>query len=449
MKNNIGVHIPSILMPADGIDLSKWAVIACDQYTSQPAYWENVKKYIGKSPSTFNIIFPEAFLEDDDAQDRIKRINNTMKEYIEGNILIPQEPGFIYTERELSDNRTRKGLVMAIDLEEYDYTKGSQSLVRATEDTIIERLPARVKIRENAYVESPHIIALIDDPDKTVIEPVSQEVDKLKKIYDFDLMMGGGNIKGYKIDDREMLNNIINALSELANPETFKKKYNIFSDKGILLFAVGDGNHSLATAKVHWENIKKTLSKEEIEDHPARYALVEVINLHDDDLKMEPIHRVVFNVDSKKMLKDLLGYLNAKGCEAEFRCFGTKEEMDGEYGRLGSEKGFQTFAFVTPISHGVIYIKHPRYSLEVAALDAFLNEYIKDNANIKIDYIHGGDVLDSLGSKEGNIGFFLPPIDKYDLFKIIIEEGVLPRKTFSIGEANEKRYYLECRCIRK
>lgn len=447
MKNQIGVKIPTILMPKENVDMNKWAVIACDQYTSQPKYWDEVKTIVGDKPSTLNLILPEVYLEDEkcNVPEMINKIHSNMKEYLAENVLVPQKPGFIYVERTTESPISRKGIVMAIDLEEYDYNLGSQSLVRPTEKTVIERIPPRVKIRENASLEFPHIMLLIDDPNEEIIEPFANMKDKLEKAYDFDMMMDGGHISGYKIDDEEMLSKLIGAFEKLADKEVFNKKYELISDKPILLFAVGDGNHSLASAKAHWENVKKTLSADQKEDHPARFALVEVVNVHDKSLIVEPIHRELFNVDEKSFLEAITAYFKKNGSEVSVEYHGSRTIMDIE--ALETEGDLHKFSFVTNEKSGVITIKHPKANMTVGTIQVFLDEYLKSNPKVKIDYIHGTDVIDELSRKAGNMGFILPPISKSDLFRTIILDGVMPRKTFSMGEAHEKRYYIEGRKI--
>lgn len=442
----LGMKIPEILLPAKEADLTKWSVVACDQYTSQPDYWAQVEGLIGSSPSTFHLIFPEIYLEEDDRGERIKKINRTMENYLRDGVLVPQKPGFVLVDRQTTHAPSRKGLMIAVDLEKYDYKAGSQSLIRATEGTVVERLPPRVRIRENACIELPHVMLLIDDAEKTVIEPLFEKAGNLEKLYDFDLMMDGMHIKGYKVDDELSVMAILTALEKLADPEGFRSRYGVGAGKGVLLFAVGDGNHSLASAKAHWENIKKALPEEDLEAHPSRYALVEVVNVHDDGLRFEPIHRVVFNTDVEKTLNDMVEYFNYDS-EVSYKPFNTKEELEAEAESIRKEKGCHVLTYITAEEFGLVAVENPRFNLEVGTLQAFLDELIKENSSIKIDYIHGEDVVTDLGSKQGNIGFYLPPMDKHDLFKTVILDGVLPRKTFSMGEAEEKRFYLECRKI--
>jgi len=443
---SVGVGLPEILLPAPGIDMSKWAVIACDQFTSQPEYWEQVEKITGSSPSTLHLIFPEIYLEEENMEDRIRNINRTMRLYLEKNYLRPMKPGFVFVDRKTTHASSRKGLVLSLDLERYDFSRGSRSLIRATEGTITDRLPPRVKIRKDALLELPHIMVLIDDEEETVIEPLSDKTSAWEKLYDFELMMDGGHIKGYKIDDTETILGIARALGKLCEPENFKRKYGVCDDDtGILLFAVGDGNHSLASAKVHWEEIKKTLTPSECLNHPARYALVEVVNVHDKGIVFESINRVLFNVNPSLALSAMEAYFSSYS-ETRITYYDSRREAEQQLKEL-KEKNTHVFSFTAGSIHGTVVLSSPKFNLETGTLQDFLDKFLKDNPPARIDYIHGNDVVESLGSKPGNIGFYLPSIDKHDLFRTILLDGALPRKTFSMGEAEEKRYYLECRKI--
>jgi len=433
---NLGIHIPQIMLPESGTDLSSWAVVACDQYTSEREYWKRVEDIANGKPSTLNIIYPEVYLEDGDSDKRIDQINNTMRKYIDENVISELDNYFILVDRKTSHAESRKGLIIALDLECYDYTKGSCALIRATEGTVIDRLPPRIKIRQNASIELPHIMVLIDDPDKTVIEPLFKRSASLEKLYDFDLMMNGGHIKGYKVSDQSDISGIATALSQLAQKDNFCKKYKIGCDNDILLFAVGDGNHSLASAKGHWDNVNASLTLDEQQNHPARFALVELVNVHDDGLIFEPIHRVLFNVNTDHLLKEFKSFYGDTTCIDECACSG----MTPSTGHI--------FRYITASGEGNITIDNPVSNLEVGTLQVFLDSYIKAHPEVKIDYIHGEDVVTKLGSQPGNIGIYLPSMNKTDLFKTVILDGALPRKTFSMGEAEEKRFYLECRKIR-
>jgi hypothetical protein len=342
----------------------------------------------------------------------------------------------VYVERAV-DGRTRKGIVLALDLEAYDYNKGSSSLIRATEGTIVDRLPPRIKIREGATIELPHILVLIDDPNRTVIEPVGAAKSTLEKLYDFDLMFDSGHLAGYAVD-QVFEDQIVEALRGLAQPETFAAKYGTDMSQPVLLFAMGDGNHSLATAKAIWEKIKPQVGM----DHPARHALVEIENVHDDGLEFEPIHRVLFGLK-----KDLFAELEkAFGANFNYRPVATAEEM---VKAVDSAQGPSQLIGVVGggKQSGVIEIANPSSNLPVGTLQSFLDVFLKEGGAEKIDYVHGEDVTVKLGSQPGNAGFYLPGMSKSDLFKTVILDGALPRKTFSMGEAREKRFYMEARKI--
>ncbi len=439
--DDIGLLAPEILLPRTGIDLRKWAVVACDQYTSQPDYWERVRDFVGTNPSTFHIILPEAYLEECDNEKAAEKINAAMKEYIEKGTLTARKQGFILVDRKTARGSSRKGLVVALDLERYDFHEGSKSLIRATEGTVIERLPPRIKIREGAPLESPHIMVLIDDPGRTVIEPLFTK--GLPKVYDFDLMEKSGHITGFLVDDEAAIRETAAALRKLSELDGFRKKYQV-TDADVLLYAMGDGNHSLATAKEIWEGLKKNATDQDaVMKHPARYALVELVNLHDEALTFEPIDRVVFNCDIDDMLQAMERFFTDQGS-----VFSMKKCAPGDRFQAIPERipGTHQISFVTSGSRGTISIRNPRHSLEVGNLQSFLDEYLKGKSS-KIDYIHGEEIVTGLGTKPGNAGFFLPAIDKFDFFRTIVVDGVLPRKTFSMGHADEKRFYLECRKI--
>lgn len=437
MKNipSIGIQIPNILLPKEDTDLNKWAVIACDQFTSEPEYWQEVEQMVGNSPSTFHLILPEVYLETPDEPERIKATQQAMQQVLKQNLFTGYQ-GFILVERTVA-GKTRRGLMLALDLERYDYNKGSTSLIRATEGTIVERLPPRMRIREGATLELPHILVLIDDPKKTVIEPVAEQKNRLQKIYDFELMLGSGHLTGWFVNQTELENQIVGALENLADPAAFSKKYRLPSNQEVLLFAMGDGNHSLATAKAIWEKIKSQVGME----HPARYALVEIENVHDDGLEFEPIHRVLFNVKDdlyaalKKFYGENFSYAPCKNAG----------EMVSQVDN--NDRPEQAVGVITPSGCGVLYVKNPSTNLPVGTLQAFLDTWLKEGGFEKIDYVHGEDVTVRLGSMPGNLGFYLPAMDKSDLFRTVILDGALPRKTFSMGEAKEKRFYMECRRI--
>ncbi len=432
---DLGIQIPQVYLPKPGTDLTKWAVIACDQFTSQPDYWNDVEKIVGDAPSTLNLTFPEVYLEKLGGEERIKDIQSCMRKYMDEGLLQPHD-GLVYVERTVA-GKTRKGVVLCLDLEVYDYNKGSSSLIRATEGTIVDRLPPRMKIREGALLELPHILVLVDDPNRTVIELLSAAKSKLEKLYDFDLMLESGHLAGYAVSD-EFENQVVGALRGLANPETFSAKYGIDKNQPVLLFAMGDGNHSLATAKAIWEKMKPQVGM----DHPARYALVEIENLHDEGLEFEPIHRVLFGLK-----KDLFAELEKTfGTNLTYRPVSSADEMvktvdsaKGENQAIGLVGGSKQF--------GVIEIANPSSNLPVGTIQTFIDSFLKQGGAEKVDYVHGEDVTVKLGSQPNNAGFYLPGMNKSDLFKTVILDGALPRKTFSMGEAREKRFYMEARKI--
>lgn len=414
-----------ILLPHD-CGLTKWAVVACDQYTSQPEYWERVDQYVGDAPSTLRLILPESKLESDNVDEEIRKINATMEQYLQEERLRPVEDAMIFVERKLANGKTRLGLLGKLDLEEYSYEKGSGTPIRATEGTVLSRIPPRMKVRENAPIELPHIMVLIDDPDKKIIEPLTKDVNRkqMSKIYSATLMENGGRITGSLLS-KYQAKKIQEALAELGDPQRFEEFYHA-PGKPVLTYAMGDGNHSLATAKACWEKLKPTLSPQEQETHPARYALVELVNLHDDSLEFEPIHRVVFGVDPQKLLTDLLAaYPGA---------------------HTGEGEGHR-FTYVLPGERGTITVPNPTAQLAVGTLQNFLDRYLEENGG-KVDYIHGEDVVEQLASQPGSIGFLLPAMSKDQLFPTVIFDGALPRKTFSMGEAHDKRFYLEARRIK-
>lgn len=439
----VALSLPEILLPKKGIDLAKWAVVACDQYTSQPEVWEEIRKTAGDSPSTLNIIYPEVYLEEERAEERIKSINSYMEKYLADGTLESQKPGFVLVDRKTSQVPCRKGLVVALDLEQYDFSPGSKTMIRATEGTVIDRLPPRIKIRKNAAIESPHIMVLIDDPDKTVIEPLVEK--KLMKLYDFELMMNCGHIKGWAVDDEESLNQTAAALARLAEPENYMKKYGV-NDGSVMLYAMGDGNHSLATAKSIWETMKKEAgAPSSLADHPARYALVELVNIHDPGLEFEPIHRVLFNADRDDLIGKFRAYSESEGSTVSIIAAGSPNELCQ---KPASRSDVHLLPFVAGGSCGTIKVENPVRQLEYATLQTFLDRYLEKNPAVKIDYVHGEKIVEDLGTRPGNMGFFLPVIPKDTFFRTIIIDGALPRKTFSMGHADEKRFYLECRKIK-
>ncbi len=383
-----------ILIPKKTVDMHKWSVVACDQYTSEPSYWNEVNEIVGDNPSTLNLTLPEIYLEEADVQDRIKKINDNMKSMLEQDLFDEYKDSMFYIERTQFDGKVREGIIGVVDLEDYSYEKGSQTLIRATEKTVIERIPPRVKVRENALLELPHIMILIDDDKKEIIENLKNVVTDEDIVYDTDLMQKGGHIKGYKLSN-ETINDVITKLENLADKDNFEKKYNV-TDKGVLLFAMGDGNHSLATAKACYEKLKETMSEEEYLNHPARYALVELVNLHSEALKFEAIHRVIFDVDVENLVEEL-----------------------NKYYTINEDGNGQKFELITKDYDKTLYIENPKSNIPVGSIQVFLDEYLADHQG-KIDYIHGDDTTKEMASKEGNVGIIFDAMSKGDLFKTVI-----------------------------
>lgn len=412
-----------ILLPQN-CDLTKWSVVACDQYTSQQDYWERVAQTVGDAPSTLKLILPESQLEDGHFEEHIADINRTMDEYLDEGLFRTLPNALLYVERWLDNKKLRRGLMGVVDLECYDYNAGSSSLIRATEGTVITRLPPRVAVRRNASLELPHIMVLVDDPDKQLIEHLTYETDRMEEVYDFDLMERGGHITGYLLPE-DLQADVCEILNTLARPHDFARKYDA-KGKPVLLFAIGDGNHSLAAAKAAYEEKKQNTPQEQWADLPARYALVELVNLHDESLEFEPIHRVCFDVNPDELMKDFLA------------AYPGAHYGDGDGHTI-------TYVFDTEV--GKITIPKPTAQLPVGTLQEFLDQWMQTHSG-RIDYVHGDDVTWELGRKPGNIGFLLPAMGKDELFKTVIFDGALPRKTFSMGEAHDKRFYLEARKIK-
>ena len=415
--SDLGFAVPDILIPQEGTDLKKWAVIACDQYTSEPEYWEKCEKEAGDAPSTLNLVLPEVYLNTDKETEKLGSIARTAQRYLDEGILRSLGTGFILTDRSTDLHPSRRGLMAAIDLEGYSFEPGNKNICRATEGTVLSRIPPRVRIRANSPLELPHIMILIDDPEGITIEKAFDmaKASGIAPLYDTDLMLGSGHITGTFIPDgSEIADSIINGLAALkaANSDG-------------LLFLVGDGNHSLASAKAHWENVRQGLSEEERLNHPARYALAEIVNIHDKGLDFEPIHRVVFNISSDEFIAKASGYFKASGIE------------------LNSDtSGKQSFTVVSEGKDDVtVTLAEPPHSLAVGSVQMMI-----DALGLECDYIHGEDSVRKLAT-EGNTGILVPAISKDTFFGTVEKEGVFPRKTFSMGEAFEKRFYLEAKKI--
>lgn len=392
-----------ILLPC-AEDMGAWSVIACDQFTSEPEYWAAAEARAAEKPSTLSLMLPEVWLHTARADGADGRIADTMRRYLAEGVFQTVPDSFIYVERTLSDRRVRRGLVAALDLEQYDFTGTQRTSVRSTEGTVEERLPPRVNIRRSAPLEMPHTLLLMDDRTDSVLSLAEKAKDTLEKVYDFDLMLGGGHIAGWRVSG-ETKAAVQSALDALDNAALQREKYGDAAENGKLTFAVGDGNHSLAAAKRFWEEKRETLPENERETDPARFALVEIENIHEPSLDFEPIHRVIFDTDTSAFA-------------AEFTAHRT--EWEAEDKTLGER---------------------------VAAAESFCRAYIAAHGGY-IDYIHGDDTARSLGEKPNCAAVLLPPVKKSGLFLSVLKNGALPKKSFSMGNARDKRYYLECRKIR-
>ena len=415
--SDLGFAVPDILIPQQGTDLKKWAVIACDQYTSEPEYWENASKEAGDAPSTLNLVLPEVYLGTDKETEKLGSIAKTARSYLDDGVLQSLGTGFILVDRATELHPSRRGPMAAIDLEGYSFEPGNKNICRATEGTVLSRIPPRVRIRANSPLELPHIMILIDDPQGITIEKAFDmaEAGGLAPLYDTDLMLGSGHIKGTFIpDNTPIAESIINGLSTLKA-----------NNADGLLFLVGDGNHSLASAKAHWENLRQNLSEEEKQNHPARYALAEIVNIHDKGLDFEPIHRVVFNISAEEFITKAKEFYKNNGME-------TGSDSDDK----------QSFVVVTEGADDVkISLSNPPHTLAIGSVQMMI-----DALGLECDYIHGEDSVRKLAST-GNTGILVPAISKSTFFGTVEKEGVFPRKTFSMGEAFEKRFYLEAKII--
>ena len=420
MRSGLPFGPADILLPRD-CEMSLWSVVACDQYTSRPEYWQRVENRVGRAPSTLRMILPESCLEGPSVETDIMEINNTMSRYLREGRFQEYPDALIYVERTLDSGKIRRGLVGAVDLEAYDYEPGSVSPIRTTEGTVMSRVPPRVAVRKNAPIELPHVMLLLDDPRRAVIEPLSDRTAEMECLYDFDLMERGGHIRGWLLTE-ELKELVLRALEEQAARAE--------RDLDGLLFAVGDGNHSLATAKACYERLKEMSDPSQWSGLLSRYTLCELVNLHDDSLEFEPIHRLVFGVQPEALLDALMDYYPSAV--------------------QGGGEGHTLSFFINRWSRGEITVKKPASHLAAGTLQAFLDHYIAAHPKVRVDYIHGTDEAQKLaGEREDAIAFLLPPMGKEELFPTVIHDGVLPRKTFSLGQAHDKRFYLEARKIRK
>lgn len=436
--NDVGMELPSILIPNKDINLEKWAVVACDQFTSEKDYWEEVSKITENSPSTLQLIFPECYLEDNDSEQRIENINKHMYQYLQNDVFKSYENTFFLVHRRTQQGISRWGLITALDLEQYNYSKDSKSIIRATEGTILDRIPPRKMIRKDAPLELPHILVLIDDANRTIIEPLKQKIDTYDKVYDFELMKDGGHVTAYSISRNEDVMNIVTGIEKLSNPLEFEKKY---GTQDVIVYAMGDGNHSLATAKSCWEDLKKELPEDSWDSHPARYALVEIENIFDEGLIFEPIHRVLFNTNVVQFTKVLTEFASIVS-EKNF------DSIDELYQEIHKSSPNQLFGLIHNQGMKLIEVTSKTSSIIAGTIQSVLDVYKDNYPEANIDYIHGLTTTQKLGQQDDNVGIILPAIDKNEFFKSIALDGALPRKTFSMGEAEEKRYYIECRKIK-
>ncbi len=431
MKNIF--NTTDILLPKKNIDLTKWSVVACDQYTSQQDYWDSVSDYVSQSHSTLHMIFREIDLEKAGFDERITDINATMESYINEDIFDTLKDCYLYVERTCRDGRVREGIMGVVDLEEYDYAKDAALPIRATEGTVLSRIPPRVQIRRSAPLELPHIMLLIDDPDCDIVESVGKNLSDSQCVYDFPLMQDSGHIKGYALN-KEQSDVITKKLLQYQSKEAFTKRYSDIDgieDKPVLAYAVGDGNHSLATAKRCYEDLKANIGEAAL-SHPARFALTELVNLHSPSLEFEPIHRVLFNISPLEVVKELN------------RCFDLLD-YDGNDSLNGTE---QVFSYIIDEKVHKVIINNPTLNLSVGSITEFIDKLLLKHPQATVDYIHGEDVVSSLTKTTDTIGFIFDGMAKSDLFKTVILDSALPRKTFSMGHPWDKRFYLECRRIK-
>ena len=419
-----------ILLPGAATPLDPWACIAVDQFTSQPEYWQKAEELAKGKPSTLHIVLPEAYLGTPQEESRLAAIRAAMQDYRD-NLLTRCVHGYVYVERTQMDGTIRQGLVGAVDLEQYSFKKGSKPAIRPSESTVVARIPPRLKIRRGAQLETPHVMMLADDEACTLIEPIAAHKAELPLLYDGALMLNGGHLAGWAVEDPELVEQINTALANLGDAAAFAARWPVAAGQPPMTLAVGDGNHSLATAKAYWEELKPTLPPEQQQTHPARWCLAEVCNVHSPAIEIEPIHRVLFNVDCATVLLSLITWSdsNMAGC-----CFG------------GSKK--QPFTLAGPHMANVLSFEDPTEPLTVGTIDDFIADYMERHTEARVDYVHDEPAVRAL-TRQGGVAFLLPPFEKNDLFKGIVMGGVLPRKTFSMGHAEEKRYYIECRRIKE
>lgn len=415
-----------ILLPAPGTPLDPWACIAVDQFTSQPDYWQKAEALAKDKPSTLHIVLPEAYLGTEEEEPRLAAIRRTMSDY-RRSLLTRVVNGFVYLERTQMDGTVRQGLVGMVDLEAYSFEKNATPAIRPSENTVVERIPPRLRVRRGAELETPHVMLLADDEDCTLIEPIGREKARLPLLYDGELMLGGGHLTGWAVEDPALIAQIEQAVAGLGDPARYAARWPEAAGQPPMTLAVGDGNHSLATAKAYWEERKQTLTPAQQETDPARWCLVEVCNVHSPAIEIEPIHRVVFGIDKDEVLAKLRSWATGRGI------------------RLG-DGGEQCFTLVSPEGERTIGMSGALEPLTVGTAEAFVGALLADCPDASVDYVHGEDAVRQLAAK-GAVGMLMPGLQKADLFRGVVLGGVLPRKTFSMGHAEEKRYYNECRSL--
>jgi hypothetical protein len=417
-----------ILLPEPSVPLGQWACVACDQFTSDPDYWARARACAAGGPSALDLILPEAFLDAPDRDGRIEAIHRAMAQYADS-VLTRQVHGFVYVERTERSGRVRQGLVGAIDLEAYSYESGALPVVRPSESTVVSRIPPRLAVRRGAVLETPHVMMLADDPEGWLVEAVAAQKAALRPLYEGELMLGGGHIAGWAVESPALIAQIGAAVARLGAQETFDARYPAAAGYPPLTLAVGDGNHSLATAKACWEELRQTLTPAQQKTHPARYCLAEVCNVQSPAIEIEPIHRAFFGTNPESLLLALTAYSDTHGLGL----------------RVGTA-GPQTVRLLTAHGEYPLSFTTPEAPLAVGTVEAFAQFYLADHPEASVDYIHGGDALRALAQK-GAACLALPAFEKSDVFRGVVLGGVLPRKSFSMGHAEEKRYYLECRRI--
>jgi hypothetical protein len=425
---NLGIVVPEILLPKTKINLKKWSVIACDQFTQDREYWSNIEQFVGNAPSTLRLIFPEIYLNDPGKEDRIKRIHETMRNYLQNSTLMRPKWGMIYLERSTPYRQRRRGLLTIVDLEQYDWKKDAQTLIRATEETVEERLPPRMAVRRNAPLECPHVILLIDDEEDALLPGLADFVKDAPPEYQTPLT--AGDVTGWLLREKKALLYLAERLETLS-----RKSADAYGGKPFL-YAVGDGNHSLASAKAVWEEYKTLHPRDRwAMYHPCRYALVEIENIYDPGIVFEPIHRLMLGANQDEV-KNLLKNLPEYAC----RRVETQEELTALV--EASPGGFARLGLVTGTEYALAEFRADRLATD--HLQPLLDEFLAGKGSgYGIDYVHGRSAV--FARNYAGTGILLPPIGKAGLFQTVARRGPLPRKSFSMGEAEEKRFYLECR----